>query len=44
MYVLNRPIFRECQEGECLRGYMPRQWWWEQELSLDASISFWVNE
>jgi len=36
MYVVNRTIFRECQEGEQMRGSMPRQWWWEQELGLDA--------
>ena len=27
MYVVNRPIFRECQEGERMRGSMPCQWW-----------------
>jgi hypothetical protein len=27
MYVVNRPIFRECQEGERMRGSMPSQWW-----------------
>jgi len=26
MYVVNRPIFRECQEGERMRGSMPCQW------------------
>jgi hypothetical protein len=26
MYVVNRIIFRECQEGEQMRGSMPRQW------------------
>jgi hypothetical protein len=36
MYVVNRPILQECQEGEQIRGSMPRQWWWEQELGLDA--------
>jgi hypothetical protein len=36
MYVVNRPIFRECQEGERRRGSMPRRWWWEQELGLDV--------
>jgi hypothetical protein len=36
MYVVNRPIFRECQEGERMRGSMPHQWWWEQELGLDV--------
>jgi len=35
MYVVNRPIFWECQEGERMRGSMPRQWWWGQELGLD---------
>ena len=36
MYVVNRPIFQECQEGERRRGSMPRRWWWEQELGLDV--------
>ena len=36
MYVVNRPIFRECQEGEQMRGSMPHQWWQEQELGLDV--------
>jgi hypothetical protein len=36
MYVVNRPILQECQEGEQIRESMPRQWWWEQELGLDA--------
>ena len=36
MYVVNRPILQECQEGERRRGSMPRQWWWEQELGLDV--------
>jgi hypothetical protein len=42
MYVVNRTIFRECQEGKQMRGSMPRQWWWEQELGLDAYLSIWV--
>jgi hypothetical protein len=36
MYVVNRLIFWECQEGERMRGSMPRQWWWEEELALDV--------
>jgi hypothetical protein len=36
MYVVNRPIFQECQEGERRRESMPRRWWWEQELSMDV--------
>jgi hypothetical protein len=35
MYMVNRPLFLECKEGEGWRGSMLRQWWWEQELSLD---------
>ena len=34
-YVVNRPLYLECKEGERRRGSMPRQWWWEQELGLD---------
>ena len=36
MYVVNRLILQECQEGERMRGSMLRQWWWEQELGLDV--------
>ena len=35
MFVVNRPLYLECKEGECQQGSMPRQWWWEQELGLD---------
>ncbi len=36
IYVVDWPIFMECKEGERWRGSMPRQWQWEQELSLDV--------
>ena len=36
MYVAMRPIFTACVEGERRRGSMPRQWWWEQPMCLDA--------
>ena len=36
MYVVNQPIFQECQEGDWRRGSIPCRWWWEQELSLDV--------
>jgi hypothetical protein len=35
-YVATRPISTACQEGEQRRGLMPRMWWWEQPVSLDA--------
>ena len=35
-YVATRPIFTACVEGERRRGSMPRQWWWEQPMCLDA--------
>jgi len=44
MYVVNQPIFQECQEGDWRRGSMPCRWWWEQELSLDVYCPFGYNE
>jgi hypothetical protein len=35
-YVATRPIFAACVGGERRRGSMPRQWWWEQPMCLDA--------
>ncbi len=34
-YVVDRPIYKACREGERRRGLPPRQWWWEQKMSLD---------
>jgi hypothetical protein len=34
-YVATQPIFTQCLDGEQRRGSMPRQWWWEQPMSLD---------
>jgi hypothetical protein len=36
MYVVARPIFTACLEGKRQQGSMPRQWWWEQPMCLDA--------
>jgi hypothetical protein len=33
-YVVNRPIYQKCREGERKRGSAPRQWWWEQPMQL----------
>jgi hypothetical protein len=35
-YVAMRPIFTACVEGKQRRELMPRQWWWEQPMCLDA--------
>jgi hypothetical protein len=35
-YVATRPIFTAGVGGERRRGSMPRQWWWEQPMCLDA--------
>ncbi len=43
MYVVNRPLYLECKEGERQRGSMPRQWWWEQELGLDERVCCWIK-
>jgi hypothetical protein len=34
-YVVDRPIYASCTEGELRRGLAPRQWWWEQKMCLD---------
>ena len=36
-YIVNRPIFALCTEAERKRGSMPRQFWWEQPMDLDAA-------
>jgi hypothetical protein len=36
VYVVMRPVFKACMEGKRQRGSMPRQWWWEQPMCLDA--------
>ena len=36
-YVVNRPVFRACVEGERMRGTVPHTWWWEQPMDLDAA-------
>ncbi len=34
-YVVDKPIYEACREGERRRGSPPQQWWWEQKMSLD---------
>jgi hypothetical protein len=36
-FIVNRPIFDFCREGERQRGTCPRQMWWEQPMDLDAA-------
>ena len=36
-FIVTRPIFDYCVEGERLRGSSPRQFWWEQPMDLDAA-------
>ena len=33
-YVVDRPIFEACREGERKRGTSPRQYWWEQTMEF----------
>ncbi len=35
-YVVERSIFRNCMDSERKQGSVPRKWWWEQEMDLDA--------
>ena len=36
-YIVNRPIFEACVDGERRQGSSPRQWWWEQPMDLDLA-------
>ncbi len=36
VYMATRPVFKACMEGKRRQGSMPRQWWWEQPMCLDA--------
>ena len=36
-FIVDRPIFDFCAEGERKRGTSPRQWWWEQPMDLEAA-------
>ncbi len=36
VYVATRPILNECRQGKHKRGAIPRRWWWEQPMDLDA--------
>jgi hypothetical protein len=36
VYMVTRPVFKACMEGKWRQGLMPRQWWWEQPMCLDA--------
>ena len=35
-YMVERSIFSDCMNSERKQGSLPRQWWWEQEMDLDA--------
>ena len=39
VYVADRPILENCRQGNRQRGSMPRQWWWEQPMELDAPLA-----
>ena len=43
-YVADRPLLAACRGGERRRGTPHRQWWWEQEMSLDSEPSAWAAE
>ena len=40
VYVVTRPILKECRQGERKRGAVPRLWWWEQPMDLDVEGTF----
>ena len=37
-FIIDRPIFGLCVEGERRMGTSPRQWWWEQPMDLDLDV------
>jgi hypothetical protein len=43
-YVVDWPIYESCRGGERRRGLLPRQWWWEQKMSLDDADADGANE
>jgi len=38
-YIVDRPIFDMCREGERRRGSSHRQFWWQQPCNFDAARS-----
>ena len=36
-WVVDRPLFTACREGERKKGTPQHQWWWEQEMDLDEA-------
>ncbi len=38
VYVVECSIFLDCMDSEQKRGLVPRQWWWEQEMVIDAPM------
>eukprot|EP00957_Ditylum_brightwellii_P025644 1938890-Ditylum_brightwellii.AAC.1 len=39
-WIVDRPIFKFCEEAERLCRSMPRQFWWEQPFNLDVARAF----
>ena len=36
-FIVNRPLFEDCERGERRRGSSPRQLWWEQPVDLESA-------
>ena len=36
-FIVDRPLFALCRDGERKRGSTHRTFWWEQPLSLDSA-------
>jgi hypothetical protein len=43
-YIVDWPIYEACRGGEWRRELPPRQWWWEQKMSLDNADADRANE
>ena len=39
-WVVDHPLFADCQEGEQNWGTPCHQWWWEQEMTLITALSY----
>jgi hypothetical protein len=44
MCVATRPVLEECRQGKRKRGAIPRHWWWEQPMDLDAQDAIGSDE
>ena len=45
MWIVDRPLFKACEEGTRKRGTSARrQWWWEQPMGLESDEELLVDQ